>query len=426
MGTGAHVSSKEAGPRADDQAPKGAGEPAAAAPVAEGPASEVPGPELAGGAVAGAEVAGAEVPGAEVAGGLDGSVAPPVSRVVVCVGPGGVGKTTTAAALALRAARSGLRACVVTIDPARRLADALGIADVGNEPHHVPAPADGPWSGQLWAVMLDAQSTFDDLVDRYATSSGQAEAILSNPVYRNISGALSGTQEYMAVEKLYELEESGNFDLIVVDTPPAQHALDFMEAPKHLARLLDNRVFRLLMTPTRAGLRALEIGAQLMLRTIGKVAGGQVVTDTVQFFTQFEGMEEGFRARAHRADELLHSERTSFVLVCSPRRDTVDEALYLGAQLSQAGLAADSVVVNRCHPRYEPLRAAAAEGLVAAGLAPLVDNLEQLRLVGAKEDEQLARVAAALPKAALWRVPFLSREVCDMPALTEVATYLGS
>jgi anion-transporting ArsA/GET3 family ATPase len=149
--------------------------------------------------------------------------------------------------------------------------------------------------------MLDAQSTFDDLVSRYATGPDQATTILANPVYQNISAALSGTQEYMAVEKLYELQESGAFDLIVVDTPPAQHALDFLEAPKHLARLLDNRVFRLLMTPTRAGLRALELGAQLMLRTIAKVAGGQVVADTIGFFTQFEGMEEGFRARArHR------------------------------------------------------------------------------------------------------------------------------
>ena len=173
--------------------------------------------------------------------------------MVVCVGPGGVGKTTTAAALALRAARAGLRACVVTIDPARRLADALGVTGVGNEPHFVPAPRES-WPGELWAVMLDAQSTFDNLVGRYATGPGQAEAILSNPVYRNISAALSGTQEYMAVEKLYELQESGAYDLIVVDTPPAQHALDFLEAPSHLARLLDNRVFRLLMTPTRAGL----------------------------------------------------------------------------------------------------------------------------------------------------------------------------
>jgi len=347
-------------------------------------------------------------------------------QVVVCVGPGGVGKTTTAAALAMRGALSGLRACVVTIDPARRLADALGVSTVGNEPHKVvPAAGGEPWPGQLWAVMLDAQSTFDDLVGRYATSEDQAQAILSNPVYRNMSGALSGTQEYMAVEKLYELKQSGDFDLIVVDTPPAQHALDFLEAPKHLTRLLDNRVFRLLMTPTRAGLRALEIGAQLMLRTIAKVAGGQVVTDTVQFFTQFEGMEEGFRARAARADEVLHSPSTSFALVCSPRRDTVDEALYLGAQLARAGLEATTVVVNRCHPRYQPVPAGAAEALAGSPLAHLVANLQDLCLVGIKEDEQLARVCAALPKATLRRVPFLSREVSDLEALAEVASFLS-
>ena len=364
--------------------------------------------------------------------------------MIVCIGPGGVGKTTTAASLALRGARAGLRSCVVTIDPARRLADALGISGIGNEPHRVGPPGTGGagtgdagtgdagtgdagaevWPGQLSAVMLDAQSTFDELVGRYATSPAQAEAILANPVYRNISAALSGTQEYMAVEKLYELQESGNFDLIVVDTPPAQHALDFMEAPKHLARLLDNRVFRLLMTPTRAGLRALEIGAQLMLRTIGKVAGGQVVADTVQFFTQFEGMEEGFRARAERADEVLHSDRTCFVLVCSPRRDTVDEALYLSSQLSAGGLEPAAVVVNRCYPRFSPLAPDVAEALARTHLAPLVSNLDQLLTVASKEDEQLARVAAALPTASLCRVPFLAREVSDLSALAEVAGYL--
>jgi anion-transporting ArsA/GET3 family ATPase len=152
-------------------------------------------------------------------------------QVAVCVGPGGVGKTTVSAALALSAAQAGQRACVVTIDPARRLADALGTGQLGNEPRLVQAPGWPSWPGELWALMLDAQSTFDHLVDRYATSSAQARAILANPVYRNISAALSGTQEYMAVEKLFELTESGNFDLVVVDTPPARHALDFMEAP---------------------------------------------------------------------------------------------------------------------------------------------------------------------------------------------------
>jgi len=350
---------------------------------------------------------------------------PAGAQVVVCVGPGGVGKTTTAAALALQGAQAGKRACVVTIDPARRLADALGVSEVGNEPHLVSAPRGVPrWPGELWAVMLDAQGTFDELVERYALNSGQAEAILANPVYRNISAALSGTQEYMAIEKLYELQSSEAYDLIVVDTPPAQHALDFMEAPRHLTRLLDNRVFRLLMTPTRAGLRALEIGAHLMLRTISKVAGGQVVEDTVQFFTQFEGMEAGFRERANRADELLHSSRTSFTLVCSPRKDTVDEALYLGGQLSLEGLEASCVVVNRCYPRYAPLSPEAAIGLAGTQLAPLVANLEELCEVGTREEQQIARVAAGFPAATLWRVPFLVREVCDLGGLAEVVAHL--
>jgi anion-transporting ArsA/GET3 family ATPase len=347
------------------------------------------------------------------------------AAVSVCVGPGGVGKTTTAAALGLRAARAGRRACVVTIDPARRLADALGTSGLGNEPGLVGPPEGEGWAGELWAVMLDAQGTFDDLVERYALTAEQAQAILANPVYRNISAALSGTQEYMAIEKLYELQETGEFDLVVVDTPPAQHALDFMEAPRHLARLLDNRVFRLLMAPTRAGLRALEFGAQLMMRTISKVAGGQVVADTIQFFTQFEGMEEGFQARAQRAEELLHSEATSFVLVCSPRRDAVDEALYLAGRLSTSGLEARSVVMNRCHPRYEPVRPAAATSLAGTSLAPLLTNLEQLRAVASKEEEQVARVAEALPRALVRRVPLLDRDVADLGSLGEVAEHLG-
>jgi anion-transporting ArsA/GET3 family ATPase len=344
------------------------------------------------------------------------------------MGPGGVGKTTTSAALALEGARAGQRACVVTIDPARRLADALGITDIGNEPRQVTAAGDD-WPGELWAVMLDAQSTFDNLVGRYATDHGQAEAIMANPVYRNISAALSGTQEYMAVEKLYELQESGHYDLIVVDTPPAQHALDFLEAPGHLARLLDNRVFRLLMTPTRAGLRALELGAQLMLRTISKVAGGQVVADTVQFFTQFEGMEDGFRERARRAEELLRSELTSFALVCSPRQDSVEEALYLVSQLATSGVRPATVVVNRCYPRYpalspEATSALAGSGSAGAALLPLVTNLAQLRTVAATEEDQVARLGRALPEATLRRVPFLAYDVCDVAGLAEVADYL--
>src|ERR1700761_562383 len=192
-------------------------------------------------------------------------------HIIICAGPGGVGKTTLAAAIALEGARLGRRACVVTIDPAKRLADALGLEELTNEAH----PVDGDWSpeGQLWALMLDTKTTFDEVVLRNAGSPAQAQAILDNRLYRNISGALGGTQEYMAMEKLYELHREGRFDLIVVDTPPTRHALDFLDAPARLLRFLDNRIFRLLMMPTRASLRALSVATRMFLRTVSSVVG---------------------------------------------------------------------------------------------------------------------------------------------------------
>src|SRR5688500_12179490 len=219
---------------------------------------------------------------------------PAEASIVICCGSGGVGKTTTAAAIALEAARLGRRACVVTIDPAKRLADALGLESLTNRPGQI----EGDWSGELWALMLDTKTTFDDLVGRYAASPEQAQGILGNRLYRNISGALSGTQEYMAMEKLYELHVGGQFDLVVVDTPPTRNALDFLDAPRRLSRFLDNRIFRLLMMPTRAYMRAVSVATQAFLRTISKVIGNEVVSDAVAFFNAFEGMEQGFRERA--------------------------------------------------------------------------------------------------------------------------------
>ncbi|MGH9300651.1 MAG: ArsA family ATPase, partial [Acidimicrobiales bacterium] len=235
--------------------------------------------------------------------------------IIVCCGSGGVGKTTVAAALAVGAAERGRRVCVVTIDPAKRLADALGLGSLTNEPGRVA----GDWSGELWALMLDTKGTFDSLVTRYAANPAQAESIINNRLYRNISGALSGTSEYMAIEKLYQLHDEGGFDLIVVDTPPTRNALDFLNAPKRLTRFLDNRVFRLLITPTRAYMKAVSVATQALLRTMSKVVGTEVVRDTIAFFQAFEGMEQGFRDRASLMLELLGQTDTAFVLVTSPR-----------------------------------------------------------------------------------------------------------
>ena len=226
------------------------------------------------------------------------------SRVVVCCGSGGVGKTTTAAVIALEGARQGRNACVVTIDPAKRLANALGLEQLSDTPSEIDRSR---WStpgavagGRLSALMLDTKSTFDRLVVRNAGDPEQADRILHNTFYRNVSGALGGTQEYMAMEKLHELHDEGGFDLIVVDTPPTRHALDFLDAPRRLMRLLDNRIFRLLMVPTRAYLKVASAAVRTFLRTIAKVVGSEVIEDVVAFFRAFEGMEDGFRERAAR------------------------------------------------------------------------------------------------------------------------------
>src|SRR5205085_11940711 len=257
------------------------------------------------------------------------------AEIVVTAGSGGVGKTTTAAVLALEGAMVGRRAVVVTIDPAKRLADALGLEGLSNTPSKI----DGDWPGELWAMMLDTKSTFDDLVATHSTDPKQAERILGNRFYKNISGALSGTQEYMAMEKLYELHMANEFDLVVVDTPPTRHALDFLNAPRRLTRFLDHRLYRILMAPTRGLMKAANVATQAFVRTLSKVVGAEVLEDAITFFTAFSGMEEGFKNRANVVFELLASPRTAFVLVASPRRDTVEEADFFARRLAESDIA---------------------------------------------------------------------------------------
>jgi anion-transporting ArsA/GET3 family ATPase len=363
--------------------------------------------------------------------------------VVICAGPGGVGKTTTAAAIALWAARSGRRACVVTIDPAKRLADALGLEALTDEPGLVAG--DWPAPGELWALMLDTKSTFDSLVRRYAADGLQAEAILANRFYRNISGALSGTQEYMAVEKLYELHASGRFDLVVVDTPPTRHALDFLDAPRRLTRFLSNRIFRMLMMPTRAGFRAVNVATQLFLRTISRVVGGEVVGDAIAFFNAFDGMEQGFRDRAAHVEALLSAPGTAYVVVAAPRRDAVDEAAFFADRLAEGSLHVSVLVVNRMFPRFAPVRAlaeadganddagvgmssAAGAGLgmssADAGVAALLTNLAQLSEVARGEEAHIATLRARAPDASVARVPYLAEEVHDLAGLDLIGEHL--
>jgi anion-transporting ArsA/GET3 family ATPase len=351
--------------------------------------------------------------------------------IIICAGSGGVGKTTIAAAIAVEGARLGRRTCVVTIDPAKRLADALGLDRLTNQPGLVEGEWGGP--GQLWALMLDTKSTFDDLVGRYASSPRQAEGILGNRLYRNMSSALSGTQEYMAMEKLYELHSDDRFDLIVVDTPPTRNALDFLDAPRRLTHFLDNRVFRLLMMPTRAYLRAVSVATQAFLRTVSKVVGSEVVSDAVAFFAAFEGMEQGFRDRAARVAELLSESGTAFVLVAAARRDAVDEALYFARRLQDASLRIETLVVNRLYPRYGPIPVAlSAPGALAtettdeklAPLRALVVNLVELSGIAEREERHVDALIRRVAPAPVYRVPMLATDVHDLAGLSQVATHL--
>ena len=339
--------------------------------------------------------------------------------IVVCCGSGGVGKTTVSAAFALEAARRGRRACVVTIDPARRLADALGVDALSNTPSRI----DGSWSGELWALMLDPKRTFDDLVAKYASSPEQAEGILANRLYRNLTGSLSGTQEYMAMEKLYELSEEGRYDLVVVDTPPTRNALEFLDAPRRLTRFLGHRLFQFLLMPTRAYLRAVSVATQALLRTISKVAGTDIVHDAVAFFQAFEGMEEGFRVRAEHMRRLLARRTTAFVLVTSPRADTVDEAGWFADKLNESGLAVEGLVVNRVHPAFDTT-AALPDAPPGSALEALIDNLRGYQAVNHREESAFAELATQVAPSPVARVPLLDVDVHDVAGLGVVADHV--
>lgn len=340
--------------------------------------------------------------------------------VVVCCGPGGVGKTTVAASFGVEAARIGRRACVVTVDPARRLADALGVESLEN----APAEVAGNWSGTLFAVMLDSKTTFDELVDRYAKTADQARAIKANRLYQNLTGALSGTQEYMAMEKLYELTGSGDYDLVVVDTPPTRNALDLLDAPRRLTQFLENRLFRALMMPTRLSMRALNVATQALLRTIGRVAGTEIVQDAVAFFQAFQGMEGGFDERAGAVRELLADPATAYVVVTSPRADAVDEASFFADRLHDRGVATAGLVVNRIHPRFGVAGLELPDAAPGTPMAAIVDNLVELDAVAEREDEAFAALAARVAPAPVGCVPLLGTDVHDVDGLAVVADFL--
>jgi len=349
------------------------------------------------------------------------------TKVIVVCGAGGVGKTTTAAALALRAAEHGRRAVVLTIDPARRLAQALGVAELTNTPQRVEIGQNAS-GGELHAMMLDMRRTFDDMVLENA-EPGRAEPILANPFYQTIATSFSGTQEYMAMEKLSQLAASDQWDLVVVDTPPSRSALDFLDAPQRLSSFLDGRMIRLLSAPARAGgfgLRKVVGGAVgLAAKAVSTIIGGQMLNDAAAFVQAFETMFGSFRERSKATYELLRQPSTAFVVISAPEPDALREAAYFVDRLSTEKMPLVGLVLNRTHPTLCGLSPALARdaagkldatGDAALAAAVLCVHADQA-VTAEREVRLLSRFTRAHPRVPLIGVPALPLEVADLDAL---------
>ncbi|WP_446458108.1 ArsA family ATPase [Streptomyces rochei] len=300
----------------------------------------------------------------------------PKTRIVVCCGSGGVGKTTTAAALGLRAAERGRKVVVLTIDPARRLAQSMGIDSLDNTPRRVKGVDDSA-GGELHAMMLDMKRTFDEIVEAHADPD-RAAAILGNPFYQSLSAGFAGTQEYMAMEKLGQLRARDDWDLIVVDTPPSRSALDFLDAPKRLGSFLDGKLIRVLLAPAkvggRAGMKFLNVGMSMMTGVLGKVLGGQFLKDVQTFVAAMDSMFGGFRTRADATYKLLQAPGTAFLVVAAPERDALREAAYFVERLAAEDMPLAGLVLNRVH-------GSGADRLSAERALAAAENLEDPRIV---------------------------------------------
>src|SRR6201996_2705887 len=355
-------------------------------------------------------------------------------RVCVCAGSGGVGKTTTSAAISLWMAATGGRVAVVTIDPANRLANALGLEALENEPRRVDperlATGELEVKGELWAMMLDPKRTFDELIERIAPDPERAEEIKANRVYRELSTAVSGSQELTAIAKLYELDQEGRFDLLVLDTPPSRNALEFLDAPGRLNAFLEGRALKAFMRPTGIGIRALGRGALPLLGGLRRITGIDLITDLSAFFQLLGDMTNDFSQRAAQVEQLLRAPSTAFLLVTSAAREPIDEAIWFGQRLESDGLPFAGVVVNRVHhdllgdrePR-EVLRSLAR--VLPPGLAVRVaENFRDYHVLARRDDLNLARLAGELDDRRLLLVPQLDDDVHDVDGLLRIHRYL--
>ncbi len=370
---------------------------------------------------------------------IDALLGDSATEIIVCCGSGGVGKTTTSAALALRAAEQGRQVCVLTIDPARRLAQSMGLTELDNVPRLVEGVDDAN-GGQLDAMMLDMKRTFDEVVEQHSTPE-KAEQILANPFYVALSSSFAGTQEYMAMEKLGQLhseavENTRRWDLIVVDTPPSRSALDFLDAPERLSSLLDGRFMRLMIAPARGPARLLSAGFGLVTSALNKVLGAKMLSDVQAFVAALDTLFGGFRQRAEATYSLLQADGTAFVVVAAPETDAMREAAYFVERLSAEKMPLAGLVVNRVHlDDIASITAADAESgghKLASGntreLATsdlLAVHAERARL--AKRETRVAqRFTAAHPRVPTVSVPALPGDVHDLDGLRRIGDLLAT
>jgi anion-transporting ArsA/GET3 family ATPase len=355
-------------------------------------------------------------------------------RMCICGGSGGVGKTTTSAAIALGMAARGAKVAVVTIDPARRLANALGLEELENEPRRVEperlASGGLEVSGELWAMMLDPKRTFDELIDRIAPDPARAQEIKANRIYRQLSTAVSGSQEFTAIAKLYDLDREGDFDLLVLDTPPSRNALDFLEAPGRLTSFLEGRAGKAFIRPTGFGMRVISRGAAPLLAALRRVTGVDLLSDLSGFFGLLGDMTDDFSQRAAQVERMLRASTTAFLLVTSAQSAPIEEAIWFRRTLQDGGLPFAGVVVNRVH--HDLLGDSEADDLTAALLRELpeelagrvAENFHDYHVLARRDQRNVEYLADELGASPLLLVPYLDHDVHDIEGLLRVHRYL--
>jgi anion-transporting ArsA/GET3 family ATPase len=352
-------------------------------------------------------------------------------RVLVCVGAGGVGKTTTSAALALGLAMRGQKVAVVTIDPAKRLATALGLEELSGEPHRVQPTRGGPEiEGELWAMMLDAKRTFDEIIARLASDEHARDEILGNPVYRELSTAVAGSHELSAVAKLYELYEEHDFDVIVLDTPPSRNALDFLNAPNRLLGFLDGRALQVFLAPGGLTARLFGRGTALVFAIFARVTGVDMLAELSRFFRSLGGVIDGFADRTRAVSALLRSPQAAFLIVTSPEAEPSREAGYLAERLAEAGMPRAELIVNRVHDdgldghSSEEVAELLSDELGAALAARVAGNLADFDVLVRRDRATIERLSRTLGSGASAIVPQLDEDVEDLLGLAGVAEHL--